>query len=239
MDPAQFDAATRLFASGRAAEEAAPAAAEVARKVMYLFVQTFRSGTVAAKADAPGTYTVTLAEGTGQTVYFSDRPDRVVGLTPTAQFLAGMPFGADNPPNAALVVEPRPGETEIAVVELFEPRYDEATHTATYDAKVLAAYEGGADPGFTEQPGDLAAVAPRFGAAHLLIDDCPDANVSCWKNAGYWEGDDYIGDLGRRGTCYQWQGMQCIPCNGQAAAQAECNARFPACDGQCVLHMAF
>jgi hypothetical protein len=220
-------------------EEALPSAAEAARKVMYLFIQTFRSGTVAPKTDAPGTYTLTLAEGTGQTVYFSDRPDRVVGLAPTDAFLKGMPFGADNPPNAALVVEPRPGQTEIAVLELSDPRYDEATHTATYDAKVLADYEAGADPGLHQQPGDLAAAAPRFGSAHLFIDDCPDANVSCWKNAGYFEGDDYIGELGRRGTCYQWQGMQCLPCNGQAAAQAECNAKFADCNGQCVIHMAF
>src|SRR5262249_34746124 len=209
------------------------------RNVMSLFPQPSPAGPVVPNTDAPGPSPLTLAEATGQTVYFPDRPDRVVGLAPTAAFLAGMPFGADNPPNAALVVEPRPGETEIAVLELLDPRYDEATHTATYDAKVLADYEAGADPGLRQQPGDPAAVAPRFGAAHLFIDDCPDANVSCWKNAGYFEGDDYIGELGRRGTCYQWQGMQCIPCNGQAAAQAECNARFPDCNGQCVIHMAF
>ena len=56
--------------------------------------------------------------GLGQTLYFSDRPDRIVGTSPTSQFLQALGFTPDDPPNAALVLENASGETDIAVVEL-------------------------------------------------------------------------------------------------------------------------
>ena len=83
-----------------------------------LFVQTYHSGTIASVDGANGRYTLTLEAGTGQTIYFSARPERLVGTNPTPQFLEGLGFSEDNPPNAALVVETAPGETDIAVVEL-------------------------------------------------------------------------------------------------------------------------
>ena len=43
----------------------------------------FQSGTVAPKDGPEGRYTVTLEHGLGQTIYFSDRPDRIVGAAPT------------------------------------------------------------------------------------------------------------------------------------------------------------
>jgi len=102
-----------------------------------LFLQSFRGGSIAPKAGEDGRYTVTLEQGLGQTIYFSDRPDRLVGTTPTDHFLANLGFPDDNPPNAALIVERGPNDTDLAVVELFAPRYDVATHTATYDVQVL------------------------------------------------------------------------------------------------------
>ncbi len=80
---------------------------------------------------------VTLDHGLGQTVYFTDRPERLVGVTPTAQFLADFGLSVGDPPNAALVVEKEDGTTQIAVVELIDPKYDDATDTATYEVAVL------------------------------------------------------------------------------------------------------
>src|SRR5438552_3900027 len=47
-----------------------------------LFVQTFRAGTLTPKPGEAGTFTLSLEGDTGQTVYFSDRPARRVGLIP-------------------------------------------------------------------------------------------------------------------------------------------------------------
>ncbi len=84
-----------------------------------------------------------------------------------------------NPPNAALVVEQDNGATEIAVVELFEPTYDAATRTATYEVAVLAEWERELGVGLDLALADLAAFGAEFGAAHLFIDDCADGTVTC------------------------------------------------------------
>jgi hypothetical protein len=162
-----------------AAQDATPVPPSPAEKVEFLFVQSFQRGSIAPKAGAEGRYTVTLEQGLGQTVYFSDRPDRVVGATPTDQFLRGIGFAADNPPNAALVVETAPGETDVAVVELFDPVFDPAGPGVTYDVAVLANWRASLELGFAEAPADLAALAPSFGPAHLFIDDCPDTDINC------------------------------------------------------------
>ncbi len=47
-----------------------------------LFVQSFQSGSIAPVDGAEGRYTVTLEQGLGQTIYFSDRPERIVGTEP-------------------------------------------------------------------------------------------------------------------------------------------------------------
>ncbi len=208
MNADRFDRITRLFAQQRltrrqavmmsvaagvaastatAAQNATPIATTTGEKTSEtLFLQAFQSGSIAPKADATDRYVLTLKQGLGQTIYFTDRPERVVGVTPTAQFLGNLGFPTTNPPNAALVVEKEGGTTEIAVVELFDPSYDEATHTATYDVAVLEEWERELGVGFTEVPGDLTAFGPEFGAAHLFIDDCADGTVIC--NASSMEG---------------------------------------------------
>jgi hypothetical protein len=214
-------AAGALAAAGLAAVSAQEATPEVAgsdssQKVPYLFVQSFQSGSIAPKEGEDGTYTVTLAHGLGQTLYFSDRPLRDVGTTPTAQFLEGLGFSQSNPPNAALVVETAPGETDIAVVELFNPVYHPGGPGVTYDVKVLANWEDSTDLGFAEASADLAALAPSFGAAHLFIDDCADSNLSCCPEEEIDQGWFYstcknvVHDYGTVGYCYQ-QG-RCVPC---------------------------
>jgi hypothetical protein len=225
------------------AQEATPAATppagEAVDKTMFLFVQSFQSGTVAAKEGADGTYTLTLAQGLGQTVYFSDRPERIVGAAPTPQFLEGLGFAPDNPPNAALVVETASGDTEIAVVELTNPTYETTTRTATYDVTVLAEWEESLELGFREAPSDLAAVAPTFGAAHLFIDDCADGYVSCYDNSPPGNGPGRGRFPNPMGFCYSFP-SGCQPCEpyghdyDSASATRhywaqKCNETFPDC----------
>jgi hypothetical protein len=208
-------------------------------KTMYLFVQSFQSGSITPSTSEFGTHTVTLEQGWGQTIYFGDRPSRDVGAAPTAAFLAGLGFEADNPPNAALIVETAPGETDVAVVELLNPTYDEATHTATYDIAVLANWQA-AGGDFKEAPVDLDELAAEFGAAHLLIDDCADRSVLCFDAQG-----TLMGRLGLTGFCWRWADLGCIPCEPDYHDDSQplsrtweywagiCNGTWAQCGGRC------
>lgn len=256
MDGSQFDRVSRFFAGRRRAlaeggGQPAPSGKFIAAQVAtpepeaahgpeMLFLQSFQSGSIAAKEGTDGRYTVTLEHGLGQTIYFSDRPDRVVGATPTPQFLEALGFPDDNPPNAALIVETAPGALDIAVIELFNPIYDETSHTASYDVEVLAEWQNSAELGFMATPTDLAALASRFGAAHLFIDDCRDGDILCQSNVtrdivGTIPGSDFDN------YCYSWGAWQCLPCEPWIASRYNayqywgqvCNERFAACDGQC------
>lgn len=258
MDPTRFDRVTKRFADRRlsrrqalaqggtglavgalagagvklaAAQDATPQATDDAReKVMYLFVQSFQSGSIAAKEGSPDTYTLTLEAGLGQTIFFSDRPERIVGAAPTDRFLAGLGFEPDNPPNAALVVETAPGETDVAVVELHNPLYDVDTRTATYDVQVLENWQSDLELGFQQAPTDLAQLEPTFGAAQLFIDDCADTFVTCRNSGGQRQ------DLGQRGMCWHLGDFWCRPCQDYAA---ECNATHADfCQGSCGIDLS-
>ncbi len=212
-----------------------------------LFVQSFQRGSIVPLVPSgqgkDARYTLMLEAGLGQTIYFSDRPDRLVGATPTDRFLAGLGFPADNPPNAALVVETAPGETDIAVVELFNPVFDPAGPDVTYDVAVLANWQSSLKLGFTAAPTDLATLAPSFGAAHLFIDDCPNNNVGCWNN-GIGRSVHQIGYVasGSAGqACYSARMGSCLPCDPwledpdtlNAYWSDQCNRKFSDCSGRC------
>jgi len=216
-------------------------------KTTYLFVQSFHSGSIVPAEGQDGRYTVTLEQGTGQTIYFADRPSRDVGAADTAQFLAGLGFSEDNPPNAAMILETAPGETDIAVVELFNPTIAPDTGTVTYDVEVLENWQEDLELGLREEPADLEALAPEFGSAHLLIDDCPtDATVSC--EYGDWVGNSSgaqrqtAGKFENVDTCYNY--IWCMPCEPYGHTTPDqcattyywgnkCNETYPACEGGC------
>jgi hypothetical protein len=275
MQPTRFDRISKAFAgkpllrsralatSAAAANGSAPAdtaqgtrpTPDAERGPTMLFVQTFQSGTIAPKEDAEGRYTLTLEAGTGQTVYFSNRPDRIVGANPTPQFLEGLGFPPDNPPNAALVVETAPGESDVAVVELFNPTYDPETLGVSYEVAVLANWQYELDMELQEAPTDLAALAPSFGAARLFIDDCPDGTMICyrpnvpfnewWENRVLNDPSEIVGTISNGdhdGFCYNWEWMECLPCqpwihnlhDSYFWWTEECNDRFPQqCENSC------
>ncbi|MHC4339674.1 MAG: hypothetical protein ACYSX0_05625 [Planctomycetota bacterium] len=97
----------------------------------FLYVQSaksmeFRSGTLTLRGLSP------------QTLFFSDRPDRIVGHLTFDGFLAHWDEGEDSfavePPNATLSVFHEGGVSD-AVVELRRPR--RAGDDLTYDVKIL------------------------------------------------------------------------------------------------------
>jgi hypothetical protein len=262
MDATRFDAIVRLFASrglsrrramatgvaglaaglatvgtGSAAVSRGAAPPEAKRGPAMLFVQSFRAGSVAAKAGAAGRYALTLEQGLGETVYFSDRPDLVVGSTPTPRFLAGLGFPEDNPPNAALIAETGPGETGIAVLRLYRPAYDLPTRTATYEVAALQTWTRSQEQAFSETQAALPELLPKFGAAHLFIDDCPGGDIVCAAGSIPY---GHIENATFGGYCYSSYSNQCLPCDpwnlhlddAIAYWSDVCNATFP-CGGEC------
>jgi hypothetical protein len=82
---------------------------------------------------------LTLGEVNPATVFFSDRPQRIVGHVPVGVFVADWGRGgaesfAADPPNALLAFF-GPGNVREVVVELSNPRL--RGHDLTYDARVL------------------------------------------------------------------------------------------------------
>lgn len=229
-----------------AAQDATPpadatAAPSVGEKVAYLFLQSFRAGSIAPKEGEEGKFTLTLESGLGQTIYFSDRPLRDVGATPTPDFLDNLGFPDDNPPNAALLVE-EDGEVDLAVLELFNPRYDLPTRTATYDVVPLAAYERPTDASFSETSTDLSSMPATFEAAHLFIDDCADASIACYENYASQPFVGWMRGAAKQGFC--WNYLECVPCEPyfhtnpyKGAAwdwwAAACNDTYGQCGGNC------
>jgi hypothetical protein len=99
----------------------------------FLFVQT------AQKIDYKDGV-MTLYDVPTQTMFFTDRPNRVVGNLPTSSFVAKWttdkgPSGfASDPPNAAVTVF-QPDGPKTAIVELSKPQLD--GNKLSYNVKVL------------------------------------------------------------------------------------------------------
>jgi hypothetical protein len=98
--------------------------------VEEMFVQ-LASG-VSSTAD-----TLTLEGVTPSTLYFSDRPDRVVGHLTTGQFVGDWGLGPNSfegdPPNAVLSFSETDESLHDVVVELRAPRLDAGSLTYTVD----------------------------------------------------------------------------------------------------------
>ncbi len=235
----------------RAAAQDAPATPDpLSDDATFLFVQSAAAGTFAANpgagtVSADGTptpgggadYLLTLKGHTGNTVYFSDRPERIFGESPTQTFLDGLGFTPDNPPNAALVTNDADGNEDILVVELLNPVYDAEAGSVTYGVNILSDYEGGLNfVAGRQQDEDLGAT---FGEASLFIDDCADLG-GCFVLNDISGIDQYIGAIPdglSTGMCWHWKSISCQPCNGDSLGQYAdaCNATYSGCDGECVL----
>lgn len=229
-----------LAVSGRSltagAQDGTPEATTGGNPV-FLFVQLADSGTWAPNPDVEGGYFLTLF-GTGeQTLYFSDRPDRIVGAMPTDQFLDALGFTPANPPNAAVVVQTPEGAKDVLVVELFDPVYsrtsgEESEETLTYSAIVLNAYTGNELAEWVPQADD-DQLPSEFSNVSLFIDDCADAS-GCFTRSGVsWQ---YQGEIpgGPYGRCFDWTDWICYPCRiGGEQLDQMCNDAYPGCDGNC------
>jgi hypothetical protein len=153
-------------------------------EVELLFVQTFSSATVEQSSDGSGTLTITLQDGTGQTVYFSDRPERPVGTLTDAQFLDSRAFDPADPPNAAIVALTG-GTEDVLVVELLDPVLDSATGSVTYTARPLQGQPEGAVLASIAARQQDAELDPSIGPVTLFIDQlaCSPDGAGCSSNS--------------------------------------------------------
>ena len=149
----------------------------IGENVSMLFVQTASSGTFAQK---DGKYVLTLDGVSSQTVYFSDRPNRISGNMNTGDFVKEWTLGADsfadNPPNAAIVVIGADDSENNVVVELTSPIYDSEAMTLQYDAKVLKGDDNG--DFFASNDGKIPGT---FDDVSVFIDSSVHGGICVWK----------------------------------------------------------
>lgn len=138
----------------------------------FLFVQDAASGTAEPLPD--GRLRLTLVDVDDGTLWFTDRPERHAGLLATRDFVTAWDVGVDSfasdPPNAAVLVHNATGGgRDVYVVELQEPRFDEAARVLQYVVVPLDA--GHAFLASHQQEGRHGAGLPAsFGEAELFID---------------------------------------------------------------------
>jgi hypothetical protein len=267
MDANRFDAVSKLIANRRLSRRRAVAGAGIAATALavgldqranaqdatpvttlpsdagsespeeYLFIQSFQAGSLETLGDEPHRFTINLENGLGQTIYFTDRPNRLVGAVPTDKFLDYLGFTPANPPNAALVVERETGHTDIAVVELFNPAYDTDSRNLTYEITVLDDWEKVVDLDFSHDP--VEEPPATFGTTHVFIDglsDCPGATLQCFAPGTSHGNDEPVGTIEIPNYCAaSGNAGACFPCDSQDPSywRDQCNQQFEACNGAC------
>ncbi len=155
---------------GSAAHDATPETGSSADGVQLLFVQSFGASRLEPDPIESEQWILTLSDGTGHTLYFSDRPDRVAGNIPTDRFVTQFSKEtADDPANAALVAQTDTGTEVTHALELRSLSYDAESGTATYTVRFLP------DPtelqiAFEEPPLQTLNEPVAYGQSEVFID---------------------------------------------------------------------
>lgn len=201
-------------------------------KTTFIFIQTAVSGSFTPISGKTGEFIFELRDVSHDTVYVSDRPERIVGAVQTGKFLKGFDFGIDNPPNAAVVLtEPISSEQDVVLVELTQPQYDEKMRKLTYRASLLGEYKGLGLKSFIARKDE--SLPKEFRSVSVYIDDCPDNYVRCY---GGYRGECRVycgyGTGGKVGYCWNWTLWGCYPCRGDYTSRCTgsggpCDKTFP------------
>jgi hypothetical protein len=101
--------------------------------VSYLSVLDAGRGTFDAS-----TGKLTLRGVAPRAVWFSDRPARATGTSAIPELIGRFFEGNDPaPPNAALVFQGHPAESDVSIVELSDPKYDPRKRQLAFTANIL------------------------------------------------------------------------------------------------------
>jgi len=144
----------------KSAKEAKPVEKAKPVPVSLLFVQMATSGTFTETDDG---YSLVLEGINENTIYFSDRPNRVAGHMPTEELVNKWTLGNDsfesNPPNAVMAIVEPDGTQNAITIALTNPVYDLEAMTLQYTAYVIKDEVDAAeqiDVPFPETFGDVA-----------------------------------------------------------------------------------
>lgn len=159
-------ASALLLDSTAGARQATPA---VEDNLSLLVVQSFASGQLAPEDGGGGLATLTFEPPASDALFFSERPNRVVGTYSAAELLEFVRQAETDPLNAALVANLEEGGEVQAVVELLGGEIDTAG-TVRYQVRLLG--EAG-QTGLNLEAQSLSELgAPLYLASgHLFIDD--------------------------------------------------------------------
>ncbi|MGD1836271.1 MAG: hypothetical protein ACPKQO_11190 [Nitrososphaeraceae archaeon] len=98
-------------------------------------IQHANSGTISEINETA--YTLELNDVSDKTIFFSDRPDRIIKSINTTDFIGNWSTGSDSfvvyAPNAALVVDEKDRQQDIVIIELFNPVYDSDKKVLKYE----------------------------------------------------------------------------------------------------------
>jgi hypothetical protein len=189
-------------------------------KTTYTFIQEGNGGSFVK--DSSGNYTLTITETVPYTLYFSDRPARVAGFAPMDKFLRGFCFNKSNPPNAAIMIKDGEEDSDVIMVELTVPRYDEENRTLMYMAKMLDNYTFASSWAQDIIPMADDSIPESFGPVNIVIDNCLDGYVLCCKVLCPW------GCCGRikTGCCWSSRDFECEACRNSNYYVSKCKEKF-------------
>ncbi|MEZ4507955.1 MAG: hypothetical protein R2848_19350 [Thermomicrobiales bacterium] len=221
-----------------AAQDATPIAED--DEPEFLFVQLANQGTWVPSPDEPDVFILTLTGASNQTVFFSDRPQRIVGSVPTTQVFAALGFTPENAPNAAIVAQDETGQRDVLMVELFDPIFQQESgenpaSTLVFKSRVLNDYAGTSlDEWQSAQEDD--ELAAELTNVNLYIEDCVDL---IWCNRDYHSWGPVPG--GPISLCWNQHALDCVPCNGGTIQSYNdaCNREYPDCIGSCRADVAY
>jgi hypothetical protein len=131
-----------------------------------LFTQNTHTGTLEPITGRDDVFTLTLGQPAPDVTVFTDRPARSASTESLASIVdqwndRGF---AQDPPNAALVLDQEPDDADTAIFKLADPSYDKAGGTVSYTATHVTG-------GTASLPSDEHIdPPPSFGDAHLFID---------------------------------------------------------------------
>ena len=183
------------------------------KETFFMFVQAADSAVI-TKSKSANQYRIVLQGVQPETIYFSDRPQRIAGKVENAKFIKGLSFEKDNPPNAAIVGTTGDKTQHIVVAELTAPQYDAAKKTLSYDVTLLPSTQWGSMAHWSK---DAKHVLPAsLSEVSLFIDDCPDFPAHCYGD--FQSNGEQVcrvdcGTLPYKvGQCWDWVELQCKPC---------------------------
>jgi hypothetical protein len=132
-----------------------------------LFAQTGLGGTLTPIKGENDVYDLTLTGASPDVTQFTDRPVRKASSESLAAFVGSWQDRgfAQNPPNAALVIDQQSENADTSVFTLADPKYNEAAGELTYRATHV---EGGTAA--LPHPDQHVLPPPKFGQAHLFVD---------------------------------------------------------------------